>query len=323
LARTAAGTSSAGGNPLAGAAPADPFSGNYAGDGVTVSLSGAAGAYQGGLTVQGTEYPVQARQQGSRLEGTFTAGGQVYPFSATLSGDRMTFESGGSQYTLVRQEKAQHANPLAASGAAGAGTASSLQGQWDCRTGQGTAQLAFLSDRELTFDGERTRYELAPGMIRVAGDWGPVDYRYQLSGDDLMVTAPDGGGMQCRRREGSGALGTTGGGDALLQGQICAYSSSPDGGYSTLYKLYFDGQGRFLHGTESSYSGDPGSAYGLSDNPNAGSYHVSGNAKGAPIHLTFPDGSSATAYVYFVDGDTGRILEIQLNGRLYAGGLCQ
>jgi hypothetical protein len=131
--------------------------------------------------------------------------------------------------------------------------------------------------------------------------------------------------MQCQRQAGpaGGGGAAAGGAESLLQGQICAYSSSPDGGYSTLYKLYFDGQGRFLHGTESSFSGDPGYAYGLSNDPNAGQYQVTGNAKGAPIYMTFPDGSTATAYVYFVDDDNGRILEIQLNRRLYARGLCQ
>jgi hypothetical protein len=134
--------------------------------------------------------------------------------------------------------------------------------------------------------------------------------------------------MQCQRQAGgvSGGVspGAAGGGmEALLQGPRCAYSSSPDGGYSTLYKLQFDGQGHFVSGTESSFSGDPGSAYGLSNNPNAGTYRVTGNAKGAEVHLRFPDGSTAVAYVYFVDADNGRILELQLNGRLYAAGLCQ
>ena len=327
-------------------AAAQDYAGTYTvsgapGSTVTLVLQQAAnGQLTGSMTGNGAEFRVEGLVEEGTAMGAITgAQGGVF-FEASLAGDQLTLtliEVGAGNmpdYSKVRTLVLQRGSgggaapapgrePLAALGRVG--EAPALQGQWLCRTSQGTAQLAFLSEHALVFNGEQTSFELAPGVIRVPGDWGPLEYRYQLSGDQLAVTGPDGGTMQCQRQTGAPAQGDAlgGSGVALLQGQICAYSSSPDGGYSTLYKLFFDGQGRFLHGTESSYSGDVGSAYGLSNDPNAGQYQVTGNAKGAPIHLTFPDGSTATAYVYFVDDDNGRILEVQLNGRLYARALCQ
>jgi len=332
-------------------AAAQDYSGTYSvaspQGSVTLILRQAAnGELAGSLSGNGTEFQVEGLVDEGVAMGAITSAEGGLFFEARLEGRQLTLTlievgagnmpdysaartlvlrrtDGGSPGAAGGPVTPPSAGPPRAEVAAGSG---GLQGRWGCRTATGTAQLAFLSDRALVFNGEQTPYELAPGVIRVPGDWGPVEYRYQLSGDQLAVTGPDGGTMQCQRQAGGAGAGATeaaGGGEGLLQGQICAYSSSPDGGYSTLYKLHFDGQGRFLHGTESSFSGDPGSAYGLSNNPNAGQYRVTGNTKGAPIHMVFPDGSTATAYVYFVDDASGRILEIQLNGRLYARGLCQ
>jgi hypothetical protein len=150
-----------------------------------------------------------------------------------------------------------------------------------------------------------------------------VIYQYTLDGDRLAVTGPDGSAMRCQRQAGGAATGAPAGGmEALLQGPRCSYSSSAGGGYSTLYKLYFDGQGRFTSGTESSYSGDPGSAYGLSNDPNAGMYRISGTSIGDEIQLRFPDGSTGVATVELLD-DGGRIRALKLNGRLYAPELCE
>jgi hypothetical protein len=108
--------------------------------------------------------------------------------------------------------------------------------------------------------------------------------------------------------------------EGLLQGARCAYSSSPDGGFATTYKMYFDGQGNFLWGTESSFSGDPGMAYGLSNNPDAGKYVVGGSGRGSEIYLTWPNGDPGVATISL--GDASGIYEFTLNGRHFAAGLC-
>jgi catechol 2,3-dioxygenase-like lactoylglutathione lyase family enzyme len=319
---------------------AQQYTGTYAvaGQGGTVTLTlrqAADGQLTGTMTGNGVEFRVEGIvEEGVAMGAITNAEGGVF-FEASLDGAQLTLtlvEVGAGNmpdYSKARTLVLQRgAGPVAGGGGGGAPArgvgGDGLIGRWACQTGQGTAQLAFLSGRELELNGERTPYQVSGGTIQIPGDWGPVLYQYRLDGDRLAVTDPAGGTMQCQRQAGGVSAGTPGGGrEALLQGLRCAYSSSPDGGFSTLYKLYFDGQGRFTSGSESSFSGDPGSAHGLHNDPNAGTYRVTGNSKGAEIHLTFPDGSTGVAYVYFVDSDNGRILELQLNRRLYAAALCQ
>lgn len=323
------------------------YTGTYtvAGQGGTVTLTlrqAADGQLTGTMSGNGTEFKVEGVvEEGVAMGAITSAQGGVY-FEASLDGDQLTLtlvEVGAGNMpdyskarTLVMQRGGGPAGPQAGApgaspladrgGAPAADSGSGLIGQWACQTGQGTAQLAFVSDRELVFNGERTSYQMAGAAIQVQGEWGPVIYQYVLDGDRLAVTAPDGSAMQCQRQAGGVAAGAPGGGmEGALQGPHCSYSSSAGGGYSSLYKLYFDGQGRFTSGTESAYSGDPGSAYGLSNDPNAGMYRVSGNSEGAEIQMRFPDGSTAVAYVKLVEN--GQIVALQLNGRLYAPQLCE
>jgi hypothetical protein len=325
------------------AAAAQSFSGSYTmpaqqGGTITLTLRQAPdGRLTGSLRGTGAEFTVDGVVEGGTAMGAMAnPQGGVF-FEAVLDGTRLLLtliEAGPGNmpdYDKARTLVLERAGtvPPAAAGPLGgpppsqeAGTAGDLLGRWTCQTSEGTAQLAFLSPTELEYNGERLPYQRQGGVVRVPGDFGPVDYRVTVSGDQLQAVGPDGGTIQCRRQGATaGAQGVTGGLEERLQGQICAYSSSLDGGYSTLRKFYFDGQGRFLYGSESSFSGESGFAYGLQSNPNAGAYQVTGLQKGAEIHLRFPDGSSGTAYVFH--GDGSRIYEISFNEQLYGASLCQ
>jgi hypothetical protein len=328
-------------------ASAQQYTGTYtvAGQGGTVTLTlrhAADNQLTGTMSGNGTEYRVEGIVEEGVAMGAITSAQSGVFFEASLDGDQLTLtlvEAGAGNMpdysktrTIVMHRGAgagtpqagAPGSPLAGRGRApAAATGDGLMGRWACQTGQGTAQLAFVSDRELVFNGERTAYQVSGATIQVQGDWGPVIYQYTLDGDELGVTGPDGSAMRCQRQAGGAATGAPAGGmEALLQGPRCSYSSSAGGGYSTLYKLYFDGQGRFTSGTESSYSGDPGSAYGLSNDPNAGMYRISGTSIGDEIQLRFPDGSTGVATVELLD-DGGRIRALKLNGRLYAPELCE
>ena len=89
---------------------------------------------------------------------------------------------------------------------------------------------------------------------------------------------------------------------------------------SSLYILEFDGQGRFTWGNESSYSGDPGSAYGRNTG-NVGTYRVTGMQVGAPIIFTYGNGKSTTGYVAHIY--QGQITEVRVNDRHYGKTICQ
>jgi hypothetical protein len=323
----AGGAPRAGGNPLAQSA--DPFTGTFTGDQIALELSRRGTGYAGTLTVQGQAYPATATAQGNRLAGTFTVAGQQYQFQAQLQNDQLMLVSDGATYQLARAGggAAAPANPLAAGGGragGGGGGSASLLGTWSCQTGSGSAQLGFVSESQLTFNGEATAYQLVGSVVRVQGDYGPVDYRYQLSGDQLVVTGPDGSSMQCRRGQAGSQPGTGGaaltGMEGRLRGRVCSFSSSADGGMSTLYSLEFDGQGHFTSGNESSYSGDPGSAYGR-NRGNVGTYRIGGLQVGSPIIFVYPDGKSATGYVGLVE--QGEITAVRVNGRLYGKTICQ
>jgi hypothetical protein len=202
-------------------------------------------------------------------------------------------------------------------------------GAWSCQTVEGPAQLTFVSNSQLTYNGESSPYEVVGNVIRVPGDWGPVEYRFQLQGDRLSISGPDGSTSQCSRRQGGqqagGAVGGGTGLEAHLQGLLCSYSSSPDGGYSTQHLLQFNGQGRFWYGVETAW--DIPATTGVSRNwengENVGSYQVTGTARGAAVYLRFADGQVGTARVYHVY--QGReITELFLEGpdRHYGKSLC-
>ncbi len=105
-------------NPLGGteAPAADPFARSFQGDGVhlTLSRSGASG-YRGTLTFRGAQYPIKARATGNALGGSFRVSGRDFDFSAELTGDRMTFKTGGKKYQLSGK-KLERANPLSRGG---------------------------------------------------------------------------------------------------------------------------------------------------------------------------------------------------------------
>lgn len=94
-------------NPL-GAAPV--LAGKYSNDKVTVDLSGSAGGYVGTISMGPNEFPAKATASGRNLTGTFTASGEQYAFTATLSDNQLTLVSGGKSYVLTRAAQ----NPLGA-----------------------------------------------------------------------------------------------------------------------------------------------------------------------------------------------------------------
>jgi len=326
-----------GANPLAAAGgQGDPFAGSFTGNDISVQLQAGQGGYTGSLTFQGQSFPVQALAQGTQLEGAFTAGGQQYTFQAAVQGTSMTLVSGGNTYQLTRQGVApSSANPLAQQGAAPAPPAaapaggSGLLGQWSCQTPEGPAQLNFASAAQLIFNGESVPCEIVGNVLRVPGDWGPVEYRLQLQGERLTIHNPDGSTSQCQRgRGGREAPGTAVGGTGMeghLQGLLCSYSASPDGGYSTQHLLQFNGHGRFWYGVETAW--DIPATTGVSRNwdngENVGSYQVTGSSKGAAVYLRFADGQTGTARVYHVYRGS-EITELFLEGpdRHYAKSLC-
>ena len=218
------------------------------------------------------------------------------------------------------------------------GSSDGLLGRWKCSNSYGVASLEFQTGNRLVYEGEAMTYEQGPGVLRVQEEDGPAEYRYALKGDVLQLVFPEGDRMECRRvpggggaarggadsRLGSGSPGAgqpSGGGSAnLLQGRFCSYagSSGSSSSYSRSTRVFFDGQGGFSYGQESSFSSGAGLAYGSQGGgANRGRYRVENNR----VMLTFGDGSSGVANVYNRAGN-GRITELMYEGQLYAPQLC-
>src|SRR5262249_34671160 len=125
----------AAGNPLAKAAPADPFARRFRGENIELELAATDAGYRGKLVFQGNTYPAEAKAKDASLTGRFQSGTDWFDFTATLTGDKLKLDSGGSSYELVGAPLPP-ANPLAKSGAgaaagAGADAPPALDGVFD------------------------------------------------------------------------------------------------------------------------------------------------------------------------------------------------
>jgi hypothetical protein len=92
---------------------AQSFSGGFQNKELRIELREAAGgSYTGTIHFQGQDFPVTARVLNGQLSGSFQAGQDPFPFTATVSGATMRLASGGTEYVLAKETVT--ANPLAA-----------------------------------------------------------------------------------------------------------------------------------------------------------------------------------------------------------------
>jgi len=96
---------------LALPALAADYTGTFQGDQLAVTLRASEGRYSGTIQMGDRKLPCTGRETDSQLKGTFESEGTQFPFTATLQGDTLTLQSGGTVYTLKKQTAA--VNPLA------------------------------------------------------------------------------------------------------------------------------------------------------------------------------------------------------------------
>ena len=92
---------------------ADPFAGNWAGEGVELELKAANKGYGGFLRFRGTEYPVEVARDG---QGAFSDGTNRFPLTLKQEGDALVVQSGTATFRLARVGGAAKANPLEGAG---------------------------------------------------------------------------------------------------------------------------------------------------------------------------------------------------------------
>jgi hypothetical protein len=262
-------------------------------------------------------------------EGTTTT-----PYPYMLDGDNLTLEfPGGMGIVFIRTTGSQAGGSLPQSMSKPSGGpvqnpgASSLSGRWLFRNQQGELVLEFLSVNQLSFNGEKTQYQLKEGIIQAMGDYGWIDYPYILSQGTLTITFPDGSRFLFIK-----ASSATTGQEVLsqpanqgtmtwqLKGALCSWSGSSNSSssYSSTQKIVFDGLGNFQFGSESSFSSNAGIAYGGNPNVKSGRYTVGERA----VTLYYQDGNT---YEFRINmrQDNGMITELMYSGTLFAKGLCE
>jgi hypothetical protein len=92
-----------GDNPLARRKTGPSFAGNWAGDGIELSLQQNGESVRGTLAIDGSEFPVDGRIVDGRIQGTFDADGQKFEFVAEPKGDGLVLESDGTTYNLSKR----------------------------------------------------------------------------------------------------------------------------------------------------------------------------------------------------------------------------
>jgi hypothetical protein len=179
--------------------------------------------------------------------------------------------------------------------------------------------------------GQPFSYKLLEGnTLQISNGSATDTYNYKLGKDKLQLSYRDGSTFDCTRqsagskpggllnRSGTGQT-QTGGNEWQLRGTFCHYSGSSSYGssYSSTSSITFDGQGRWSMGSESSFSGDAGSAYSGGGVDNSGTYRVNGRQ----VIYTTASGEQGVARVNMQQND-GRITEIYVDQDLYSPSLC-
>jgi hypothetical protein len=162
-------------NPLA--RPADPYSGAYANDQMTIELSRSAEGYTGQIRLSGQQLPVRARVAGEQLEGTFRVENQTYTFTATRAGSRLTLTTDGTTHVLERQGAA----------AAGGGPPSVI-GVWQTARGPVTIN----PDGSAVIGDKTHRWTLDGNVIVFSGGGEALRVPFELQGNTWTWKFPDG-----------------------------------------------------------------------------------------------------------------------------------
>ena len=163
---------------------ADPYAGQFEGNGVVLDLAAANGQYSGTLAVQGQKLPISVKASGDAAIGTFQVAGQSYSFTLTPVADGLKLASEGTEYLLKkRSEPAPSAEGGAVKPENGAKTDTGIVGLW--RNAQGYAR--FNADGTGEMDGNAGRYEIRGNQLTLISTQGRITLQFEVRGDTLTL----------------------------------------------------------------------------------------------------------------------------------------
>ena len=200
--------------------------------------------------------------------------------------------------------------------------AKALDGKWVTSESGARVYLEFISKNHLIYDGENLEYRVNKNVIEIPDPYfGYVAYPYRFKNKKLLITFPEGYTLsfvkvkKTSKKERQTAQGGASQ-NYLLQGRLCSYSSSYNGGYSHSDMLYFDGRGNYSTRAQTYSSGSSG-AYVNENDGSSGRYRVEGGV----LYVQTDDGRSFQGKIIEQKSD-GRITGIDVNGNVFAAGLC-
>ena len=229
------------------AAAADPFVGNFTNGELTLSLQSADGGYSGRLALGQEAYPVTARRNGDRVEGTLNAANGQYGIVITASSDGVVLSNAGTDYALKRIPDAANGTPsgtnantaAAANGAAGqaAGSVdnSPLAQQW----------RAHLAGKKVTYMSSYSSNTAGGGGLNTKFVYHLCsDGRFAFSGSNVVsMNLPPVGA------QGGGSAGSSSGTWRIVtQGQVAGIELRFGNGQTELYRLDMQGSQTFANG---------------------------------------------------------------------------
>jgi hypothetical protein len=203
-----------------------------------------------------------------------------------------------------------------------------LLGRWQAQLAEQIIALEIVSNNQLVLEGVPAYYRQFPGLIRVRGEYGAVDYPYRFEDEVLVIAFPEGyqlgfvkeGDIATTGKEQiaasqSGAINTQLR-ELLLSSVWCAFSFRDDSAYpeirrgaNRLLRLRFHPDGSYLKEHRSrAYSYDYGGAVaGQAGSSRSGHWRVQegwlfvaeGGGAMQPVRLDISFDPAGTPILYF------------------------
>jgi hypothetical protein len=152
------------------------------------------------------------------LIGSSEADSKVLYFKASKNMQQNSFVNSPSPGSVNSGKAGLPRSPFANSAPANSGQqAHQLTGNWICQTPQGTMTLNFLSSNQLNFCGSPAQYRLQGNNIIVSADGETLTYPYSFSGQQLIITFPEGQKAAFVKSQGNAMTNASHGGQTFSQ----------------------------------------------------------------------------------------------------------
>lgn len=232
---------------LGGGAPADPFTGSFSNGELTLTLQGQGGSYTGQVAIGAEAFPVAARRNGDRVEGTMNAPTGQYGFFVVASADGVVLSNAGNEYTLRRVGAASQAASGFPSASAGAGAAQPGQQAQVDNSPLAQQWRAHLAGKKVTYIDSYSSNTAGGGGFSTKFVYHLCsDGRFAYSGSDVVSLNSGNTDVQ-----GGGSAGSSQGTWRIVtQGQLAGIELRFGNGNVELYRLDLQNGETLANGTK-------------------------------------------------------------------------